>query len=87
MGAAPVGVDRPAERHPGRLRDLVDDPSSLDVEELHAPELASTDVALDLLLDQGTLPAVVVGKSPTQLGHGDQCNRTGVPYCAEAIEA
>src|ERR1700728_2477104 len=38
MAAAPVGVDGPAEGHPGRFGDLVDDRTGLDLEERDATE-------------------------------------------------
>src|SRR3954470_4600726 len=60
MAASAVRVDRPAEREHRRRRDLVDDRAGVDVEELHAAELALADVALDFLFEEGALTGVVL---------------------------
>ena len=69
MIASSVGVDRPTEGDAGGLGHLVDHSAGAHVEELHAPELALADVALDLLLEQGALAPIVVGQTPSKLGH------------------
>ena len=60
MGTSPVRVDRPPKWQLGSLGDLVDDRSGVDVEELHAPELALADVALDPFLEEGALAVIVL---------------------------
>src|SRR5437870_1247557 len=64
MAASAVRVDRPAEGEQRRLGDLVDDAARVDVEELHAAELAPADVALDLLLEEGALTLIVLRQLP-----------------------
>ena len=89
MAAPPVGVDGVAEREEAALRQRVDDPLGPHVEELHAPELAAADVALDLGLEQRALPVAALGAPP----HDRQASRTPVrcarvdrctPTCASA---
>ena len=60
MRASPIRVDRPAEGEHRRLGDLVDDRAGVDVEELHAAELAFADVTLDLFLEEGSLTVLVL---------------------------
>ena len=62
MRTAAIRVDGPAEREHRRLGDLVDDRAGVDMEELHAAELALADVALDFLLEEGALGVVVLGR-------------------------
>ena len=52
------------------------------MEELHASELAPADVTLDLLLEQGALFTVVVGKSPAQFGHACRVIELAFPTAA-----
>jgi hypothetical protein len=67
MAAAPVHVDGVAERQERVARQAVDDGPGLDVEELHAPELAPADLAPDGL-EQLALGIGVVGQLPPELG-------------------
>jgi hypothetical protein len=71
MAAAPVGVDRVAEAERG-VADLVDDALGADMEELHAPELASARLALEhRLAEQRALRLGLFGQLPTQVGHAN----------------
>src|SRR5205085_6172793 len=64
MTASAIRVDGPSEWEHRRLGDLVDDRAGVDVEELHAPELALADATLDLFFEEGPLPIVVLGQPP-----------------------
>src|SRR4051812_43980248 len=82
MTATSIGVDRVAERHAGGGGDLVDDPAGVDLEELHAAELAGADMPLAGLEGAGVeqrllrRPArrrfLLVGEAPPELGHAAQ---------------
>ena len=73
VAAAPVDVDRVAERHARRRRHLVDDRPGVDVQELHAPELTRADVAVEKLSPSNSAAwarpvpcGVGLGQPPTQ---------------------
>ncbi len=51
--------------------------AGVDVEELEAAELTLADVALDVLLEQGGLPPVVVGDAPAH-GHVVRLGENGL---------
>ena len=60
VAASPVRVDRVAERDGRALGHLVDDAAGVDVQELHAAELAPPDVALDHVVEQHDLSRALV---------------------------
>src|SRR5438105_12566814 len=64
MRTSAIRVDRPTKGEQRGLGDLVDDAAGVDVEELHAAELAPADVALDLLLEEGALTLIVLRQLP-----------------------
>src|SRR6266550_9376287 len=78
MRTAPVRVDRVAERHARRAGHFVDYPPGVHMEELHAPELAGADVALDQIVgvEQRSLRrrSFLVSQLPSQLGYGRECS-------------
>jgi hypothetical protein len=68
MAAAPVCVDRVPEGERVVGWERVDDRASVHMQELHAPELASADLPLDLV-EQRHLSGGVVDDLPAQFSH------------------
>ena len=71
MLAAPVGVDGPAERHPGRLGDAVDHGLGLDLVEGHAPEARGVEGAGHRpALDERERHVPALGREQRLVGRG-----------------